>query len=177
MSADYDPICAIGQDSHRFVAADAAPGRPLRLGGVTLPEGPALDGNSDADVLLHAVTNAVSGLTGVNVIGAAADRMCRDLGITDSAAYLEEALKSLGGIRLTHLSVSIEGLRPKLTPHLPAIRARLSELLGIPGGAIGLTATSGEGLTDFGRGAGIQVFCVLSAKRPAARRAEGPPAS
>ena len=149
------------------VAPGASPGRPLRLGGVTLPEGPALEGNSDADVLLHAVTNAVSGLTGVNVIGATADRMCRDEGVTDSAAYLAEALRSLGGIRLTHLSVSIEGLRPKLTPHLPGIRARLSDLLGLPGRSIGLTATSGEGLSDFGRGEGIQVLCILSAVRPA----------
>jgi len=166
MHRGFDAISAIGQDSHRFVAPGSAPGRPLLVGGVTLPEGPALDGNSDADVLLHAVTNAVSGLSGMNVIGAVADRLCREEGITDSAVYLAEAMRSLGGIRLTHLSVSIEGLRPKFSPHLLAIRERLSELLGLPVASIGLTATSGEGLTDFGRGEGIQVLCILSARRP-----------
>ncbi len=159
-------VSAIGQDSHRFAPEGAAPERPLRLGGVTVPGAPGLLGNSDADVVLHAVTNAVSGLTGVNVIGAVADRMCRELGITDSAAYLAEAMRALGAIRLTHLSVSVEAARPRLAPHVPAIRARLAALLGLPESAVGLTATSGEGLTDFGRGEGIQVLCILSAERP-----------
>ena len=172
---EYESVAAIGQDSHRFVEPGTYPGRPLRLGGATIPEGPALAGNSDADVVLHAVTNAVSGLTGVNVIGETADRMCFDEGVVDSAAYLAEARNSLGGIRLTHLSVSIECIRPRLSAHIQAIRTKLSELTGLPESSIGITATSGEGLTDFGRGAGIQVFCILSARRPVeSGTAQGP---
>ena len=162
---EYLYVSSIGQDSHRFVKSPL-PERPLRLGGVTIPEAPALEGNSDADVLLHAVTNAVSGLTGVNVLGETADRMCREQGITDSTAYLAKAMESLGDIEPTHLSVSVEAQRPRLAEHVPAIRRRLAELTGLSVESIGLTATSGEGLTDFGRGFGIQVLCILSARKP-----------
>jgi 2-C-methyl-D-erythritol 2,4-cyclodiphosphate synthase len=162
---EYLSFTSIGQDSHRFVSSPQGD-RPLRLGGVTIPDAPALEGNSDADVLLHALANAVSGLTGVNVLGEVADHMCLDQGVTDSAAYLAKAMESLGDIALTHLSVSVEAQRPRLAGFVPSIRRRLSELTGLPVESIGLTATSGEGLTDFGRGLGIQVLCILSARRP-----------
>lgn len=161
-------VTSLGQDSHRFVSDSIPAGlsaRSLRLGGITIPEAPALDGNSDADVILHALTNAVSGLTGVNVLGSRADALCRE-GITDSAVYLKEALKALGQWELLHCSISLEGQRPKMAPHIEAIRRRLAELLNLRPDQIGLTATSGEALTAFGRGDGIQVFCLLSARRP-----------
>ena len=71
----------IGLDSHRFVEGES--NRPLVLGGLIFRDAPALSGNSDADVILHAVTDAISGVTGRTVIGAVADAMCQD-GITDS---------------------------------------------------------------------------------------------
>ncbi len=157
---------AIGQDSHRFVAdgqADAA--RPLMLAGVVIPGAPALAGNSDADVILHAVTNAVSGITGVNILGAVADRMCLEEGIQDSAVFLQEALRHLNGFLPTHLSITVEAARPHLAPHIQRMKARLAALLSLDVEQIGLTATSGEGLTAYGRGLGIQVFCVLTAVR------------
>ncbi len=146
----------IGQDSHRFVPEGVD--KPLRLGGALIPGAPGLDGNSDADVVLHAVTNAVSGATGVNILGAVSDRMCLVDGITDSEAYLEEAMRHLAGARPVHLSVSLECDRPKLSAHLPAIRSRLAGLLGLAEKHVGITATTGEGLTAFGRGEGI--FCT-----------------
>ena len=155
---------AIGQDSHRF-AAESDTGRPLMLAGVQIPDAPGLLGNSDADVVLHAVTNAVSGITGVNILGAVSDRMCLEEGIQDSAAYLVEALRHMDGFRPVHLSVSVEAARPRLAPHIDKMKARLAGLLSLDAGRIGLTATTGEGLTDFGRGLGIQVFCVLTAAR------------
>ncbi len=153
---------AIGQDSHRFATPDS--GRPLRLAGVTIPGSPGLAGNSDADVVLHAVTNAVSGITGRNILGAVADELCRS-GITDSAAYLGAALKDLyakPGRRPLHLSVSIEARRPILAPHIPAMRAALARLVGLEKEDIGMTATTGEGLTGPGRGEGIAVLCILT---------------
>ena len=148
---------AIGQDSHRF---EEAPGKPLLLGGVYFPGEPGLLANSDGDVVLHAVTNAVSGITCRNVLGAVADGMCR-AGITDSRAYLKEALKDLRA-PILHLSVSLEGSRPKIAPRVEEIRRSLAELLGITPAQVGFTATTGEGLTDFGRGLGISVFCILT---------------
>jgi len=166
----------IGQDSHRFVnegqAGDgggcgcaplAANGKPLVLGGVVIPGAPALEGNSDADAVLHALCNAISGVTGVNVLGEVADRMLAERGETDSEAYVREALRSLApGERVVHASFSIECLRPKLAPHIPAMRENIARVLGLPIGGVGVTATTGEGLTAFGQGLGVQALCVVT---------------
>jgi 2-C-methyl-D-erythritol 2,4-cyclodiphosphate synthase len=148
---------AIGQDSHRFEADPSQ--KPLMLGGVLIEKINGLEGNSDADVVLHAVTNAVSGISTVNILGEISDDLCLNKGITDSSVYLEEALKHLGDARIIHLSISIECSRPKITPHIIRMRTRLSELLSIEPKHIGITATTGEGLTAFGRGEGI--FCTV----------------
>lgn len=149
---------AIGQDSHRFDFENRD--KKLMLGGIQI-EGTPLLGNSDADVVLHALTNAVSGITGVNILGAVADRMCLEEGITDSTAFLAEALKHLKG-QICHVSFSLECSTPKISPHIPRMRKRIAELLKIDESSIGITATTGEGLTDFGRGLGIQCFCILT---------------
>jgi 2-C-methyl-D-erythritol 2,4-cyclodiphosphate synthase len=67
------------------------------------------------------------------------------------------------GYRLCHVSVTLECQRPKILPLLPTLVARLSELLGLSSQDIGITATSGEGLTDFGKGLGIQAFACVTA--------------
>jgi 2-C-methyl-D-erythritol 2,4-cyclodiphosphate synthase len=151
----------IGQDSHRFDFNDN--NKKLVLGGVVFEGSCPLEGNSDADVILHSVTNAISGITCVNILGSVSDEMCLNRGIKDSRAYLEEALKYLNGMRLSHLSISIECLTPKITPKIPEIRKSLSGLLGLPENCIGITATTGEGLTLFGQGKGIQVFSCITA--------------
>ena len=149
----------LGQDSHRF--EDVPSGKPLRIGGVTF-EGPALEGNSDADVLLHALVNALTGLHGQVVLGPVTDALCQ-AGERDSAAYVAEALKHLGPLRLSHCSCSLECLKPKLGPQIPALRARLAELLDLPLRHVAVTAHSGEGLTAFGRGEGVQASVILTA--------------
>ena len=152
---------SIGQDSHRF-DEENAPGSCL-LGGVLFEGVPPFSANSDGDVVLHAVTNAVSGITGRNVLGFMADQMCQ-AGIRDSRAYLAVALEDLfqKGYQVSHLSVSIEGKRPKISPQVEAMRASLADLLQVTPDCIGITATTGEELTDFGRGLGVSVFCVLT---------------
>ena len=149
----------IGQDSHRF-GGD----KPLILGGVAIPGEVGLEGNSDADVVLHALCNAISGVSGEVVLGPVTDRMCRE-GTTDSAAYVQEALKTLKDYKVAHVSVSLECLQPRITPHIDAMRRRIAELLDIETRDVGITATSGEGLTAFGRGEGIQAFVALTACR------------
>lgn len=149
-----------GQDSHRFDFEDQE--KKLVLGGIIFEGEPPLQGNSDADVLLHSVTNAISGVTCVNILGEISDKLCLEQGITDSSVYLREALKHLGDYRIIHLSISIECARPRITPKIAEIRTNLSALLSIPENCIGITATSGEGLTPFGQGLGIQVFSVVT---------------
>ena len=155
---------AIGQDSHRFEPEDSS--KTLVLGGVPIPGYPGLSGNSDADVVLHALTNAISGISGENILGVATDRMCLAEGITDSAAYLERALNTLGTRMPLHLSVSVECARPKLAQHIPAIRAHLATLLSLEMNHVGFTATTGEGLTAFGRGEGIFCTVILTVTDP-----------
>ncbi len=150
----------IGQDSHAFDFDDTA--KKLVLGGVVFQGEHPLRGNSDADVVLHSLTNAVSGVTGVNVLGKVSDDMCRR-GITDSREYLQEALKSLNGYRIVHVSLSIECLRPMISPRMDEMKRSVAGLLSMKPADVAVTATTGEGLTAFGRGEGIQVFSVVTA--------------
>ena len=149
---------AIGQDSHRF--EEEITDKPLLLGGVEIPGEPALAANSDGDVLLHALCNAVSGLSGVNILGRRADELCRE-GIIDSAVYVGEAMSYLKG-RLTHLSFSVECKTPRLAAFIPAMRQSIGAIAGLPPGQVGITATTGEGLTDCGKGLGVSVFCIAT---------------
>ena len=154
-------VTTIGQDSHRFAEGVNEDGY-IMLGGVRVPFDRSFVANSDGDVLLHALTNAISGYTGVNVLGGAADKICLEQGIKDSSVYIAEALKSVVGAKIVHVSATIECLRPKLMPVIPAMKERVAELLGISASSVGITATTGEGLTGFGRGEGVQVFVLVS---------------
>ena len=157
-------ITTIGQDSHRF-DTKINEGGSIMLGGVPVPHNRAFVANSDGDVLLHAITNAVSGYTGINVLGGAADKICLEQGIKDSTVYLAEALKYMDGAEIIHCSMTIECLRPKLKEFIPSMKEKTGQLLGIPASSVGITATTGEGLTGFGRGEGVQVFVILTIKK------------
>lgn len=148
----------IGQDSHRFDFNNKE--KNLILGGIVFEGDTPLSGNSDADVVLHAITNAISGVTCKNVLGKITDDMCKS-GITNSEEYVKEALKYLDN-KIEHLSISIECKTPKITPKIEEMRENISRILDIKPNQVGITATTGEGLTDFGRGEGISVFCILT---------------
>lgn len=151
---------SIGQDSHAFEESGSS--KPLILGGVTFPGYPGMKANSDGDVVLHAVTNCISGISGVNVLGKIADDMCKS-GIIDSKEYLKEAIKYLPeGCKINNISMTIEALRPKFAPHIDVMKESIASLLGITPSDVGITATTGEGLTAFGQGLGIMVFAVLT---------------
>lgn len=149
---------AIGQDSHRFEFEDK--NKKLILGGIVFENATPLSGNSDADVVLHSITNAVSGITCKNILGKIADDMCKS-GITNSEEYLKEALKYLDS-KIIHLSISIECKTPKISPKIEDMRKNISRILDIPETSVGITATTGEGLTEFGKGNGISVFSVIT---------------
>ncbi len=151
---------AIGQDSHQFETEKSC--KKCIIGGIVFDQLPALSGNSDADVVLHAITNAISGITGNNILGKKADEMCQ-AGITDSTAYLAEALKDFKAYKISNISISIECKRPKISPVIPEMKGNIARLLSIEAEDVGITATTGEGLTDFGRGLGVQAFVILTA--------------
>ncbi len=158
---------AIGQDSHAFEKS-FDPEKPLKLGGVTFNDVPlTLKANSDGDVILHAITNAVSGITCRNILGKIADDLCKN-GEKNSAAYLALALSDLkkAGYELVRISLSVECKKPKLAPRIDEIRTSVALICGIDVNAVGITATTGEGLSSFGKGLGIQVFCGITVSRP-----------
>lgn len=151
----------IGQDSHRI---ESEKNKPLILGGIEFDSDFSLSANSDGDVVLHALTNAISSATTYNVLGKVADEMCKR-GITDSSKYLEEAMKKMNGVEIEHVSISIEALKPKFSPKIELMRNKIAELLNITSDRVGITATTGEGLTEFGKGNGIFVTVVLSCSK------------
>ncbi len=149
----------IGQDSHRFDSDDSK--KDLVLAGVKIAKHTPLAGNSDADVVLHAITNAISSVTGVNILGEIADKMCA-AGITDSRAYIKEALKYANDMQIVHVAVSIECKTPKLAKVIDEMKESIAGILSVPKGSVGITATSGENLTPFGQGLGIAAICILT---------------
>lgn len=150
----------LGLDSHRFVEGETD--KAFVLGGLVFDDVPALSGNSDADVILHALTDAISGVTGRTVIGAIADEMCQR-GITDSKEYLKVALEDLGDWQLSHVSIALECKRPKIDPKVPVLRESIAGLLGLTVDDVCITATTGEKLNDVGRGLGIHATVIVTA--------------
>jgi 2-C-methyl-D-erythritol 2,4-cyclodiphosphate synthase len=150
----------IGQDSHRFLPPDSS--KPCIIGGVIIEGVPGLDADSDGDVLLHALCNAITSLTGVQILGGIAFELCRKDGITDSQVYVERALETLGRQRIVHIACTIEGKRPKFQEHIEAMREQVARVCRIAPSQVGITATSGDGLTDFGCGDGLQCFCIVT---------------
>jgi len=152
----------IGQDSHRFGG-----NKPLILGGVVISKNNGLKANSDGDVITHSLCNALSSAVGGDSIGTWADRMCLKQGIKDSTKYLEHIVSIIKNKNylLENISISVEAKRPRLDiKTIIKIKKRLAELLDINLDQIGITFTSGEELTAFGKGKGIQVFTIVILK-------------
>lgn len=150
---------AIGQDSHKFDFENKQ-NKKLILAGVIFEKEPPLLANSDGDVVLHAITNAISGITTKNILGKITEKLIKE-GVMDSKVYLKESMKYLDE-KILHLSISIECKIPQITPKIDEMRTEISKLLNLEETAIGITATSGEELTEFGKGNGISVFACIT---------------
>lgn len=150
----------IGQDSHRFLPSNSA--KPCIIGGLIFEEAPGLSADSDGDIVFHAICNAITSVTGVPILGGIAIDLCHKDGITDSQVYLEKAMETLGRQRVEHVALTIEGKRPRFQRRVDEMRAKIAHVMKIGIDQVGLTATSGDGLTDFGCGDGLQCFCMLT---------------
>ncbi|HEY2810048.1 MAG TPA: 2-C-methyl-D-erythritol 2,4-cyclodiphosphate synthase [Rhabdochlamydiaceae bacterium] len=150
----------IGQDSHRFLPTDST--KPCIVAGLIFDNCPGLAADSDGDVVFHAICNAISSVSGVPILGGVAIDLCHKDGITDSQVYLERALKTLGEQKVQHVALTIEGKRPRFQKRVDEMRRNISKVMGIAMEQVGLTVTSGDGLTDFGCGEGLQCFCILT---------------
>ena len=152
------PRVGMGFDAHPFAA-----GRPLRLGGVTIPYDGGLEGHSDGDALLHALTDAVLGAAGLGSIGdhfPPGDPAWKG---ADSAIFLRKAreLAAGRGFQIGNVDAVVVAEAPKLAPHVGAIRARIAEILGVEASAVSVRGTSSNGLGFTGRGDGIAAMAVV----------------
>ncbi len=148
----------LGEDSHRLVRA-----RPLILGGVRIPYEFGLAGHSDADVVLHAVADALLGAAGLGDIGELfpdRDPTYKDV---ESTVLLADVLQRVrqAGWQPVNVDLVIHAQRPSLSEYKPKIQERLADLLGIPVDAVGVKAKTGEGVGTVGRGEVIRCHAVV----------------
>jgi 2-C-methyl-D-erythritol 2,4-cyclodiphosphate synthase len=136
--------------------------KPCLIGGIIFEEMPGLDAESDGDVVFHALCNAITSLTGVPILSGIARELCRKDGITDSQVYLERALETLERQNLVHVAVSIEAKRPRIEDQIDRMRRQIARVLELRETQVGITAISGDGLTDFGCGDGVQAFALVT---------------
>lgn len=149
----------IGYDSHRFVD-----GRPLVLGGVVITHPRGLAGHSDADVVAHAITDAILGAAALGDIGAHFPPDDDRWAGADSIRLLERAVQLLAeaGFRPGNVDVSVVCESPRIGPHAVAMRARLAAALGLPTHAVSVKGTTNEGMGWVGRGEGIAALAVAT---------------
>jgi 2-C-methyl-D-erythritol 2,4-cyclodiphosphate synthase len=149
----------IGWDSHRLVE-----GRPLILGGVTIPHDRGLAGFSDADVLAHAVIDALLGAAGLGDIGQHFPDTDERYRGADSMDLLRTAVAMLAerGLRVAHVDCTVLMERPKLGDRREAIRASLADGLGVSADQVNVKASTGEGMGFVGRGEGVAALAVAT---------------
>lgn len=146
------PRIGCGYDVHRF-----AEGRPLILGGVEIPSDRGLDGHSDADVLCHAIADALLGAAGEPDIGYHFPNTDPSLAGISSLTLLERVREILRGrgFFIGNIDATLIAEAPKIAPHLDLMRERIGQALGLDPGAVGIKATTNERMGFVGRGEGI----------------------
>ena len=151
-----------GYDSHRF-----APKRVLMLGGVRIDGSPGLDGHSDADAVLHAITDAILGAAGEGDIGEHFPDTDDRWAGADSSVFVAEALRlaALKGYIPSNCDVTVVADSPKLQPHKQKMRERIAELLGLEIDAVSVKGKTNEGMGFAGRGEGLAVMAAVMLRK------------
>ncbi|MFN8896687.1 MAG: 2-C-methyl-D-erythritol 2,4-cyclodiphosphate synthase, partial [Pseudomonadota bacterium] len=154
-----------GWDTHRLVTD-----RPLRLGGVTIPHTHGLLGHSDADALLHAITDALLGAAGLGDIGRHFPDTAAEFAGADSAMLLAEAARRVraAGHEIVNVDSTVVAQAPRLAPHIPAMQERIAAVLGLPADAVNVKAKTAERMGPVGEGRAIEARAVALLVRRAA---------
>ena len=152
----------MGVDSHRFAA-----GRPLILGGIDIPHEEGLAGHSDADVLTHAVIDALLGAAGMGDIGQHFPDTDPSFKDADSLELLRTVMVFLEQLdfRVLHVDMTVMMERPKLSPYRETIRASLADAIGVDSSHVNVKATTGEGMGFVGRGEGVAAMAIATVER------------
>jgi len=158
-------LVGIGYDVHRFIE-----GRPLILGGVEIPHTHGLDGHSDADVLAHAIADAVLGAIGERDIGHHFPNNDESIRGISSLEILRKVAQLVSNTdrRIVNIDATLIAEAPKIAPHVSEMRANLSAALQIPVARVGVKATTNERMGFLGRGEGIAAMAVASVEQPKA---------
>jgi len=153
----------IGYDVHALVE-----GRKVILGGVEIPHPRGLDGHSDADVLMHALCDAVLGAVGEGDIGQLFPNTDPQWRGAPSRVFLEEAARRVAarGARIVNVDASLIAQAPKMAPHIPAMKINIAAALGLTPDRVGIKATTNESLGFVGREEGIAAMAVASVDVP-----------
>jgi 2-C-methyl-D-erythritol 2,4-cyclodiphosphate synthase len=136
------------------------PGRKLVIGGVTIPFDKGLEGHSDADVLLHAICNALLGAAGLGDIGRHFPDSDPAYAGADSRKLLREVRHKMKNYRILNVDATIVAEAPRMAPHVPKMIENIAADLGVPAAAINVKATTSEGLGFIGRGEGIAAQAI-----------------
>ncbi len=153
----------IGYDVHQLVA-----GRPLVLGGVEIPHPLGLDGHSDADALMHAITDAILGAVGEVDIGHLFPNTDATWHNAPSRIFLEEAARRVAsqGGRIVNIDATLIAEQPKIFPHITAMKANIATALGLSPARVGIKATTNETMGFIGRQEGIAAMAVAAIDLP-----------
>ena len=151
--------CGIGYDVHRL-----AEGRNLILGGVEIAHSRGLEGHSDADVLSHAIADALLGAIGAGDIGQHFPNTDESIRGINSIEILKHVNKLLAGkkARVVNIDATIIAEEPKIAPHVPAMRKKIADAIGASESNLSIKATTNEKLGPIGRGEGIAVMAVAT---------------
>ena len=155
--------CGIGYDAHRLVS-----GRKLILGGVKIPHPRGLEGHSDADVLSHAVADAVLGALGAGDIGEHFPNTEESIRGISSIEILRHAatIAAQKNARVVNVDATVLAEAPKISPHIAAMQEKIADALGVKANAISIKATTNEGLGAIGRSEGMAAIAVASVEVP-----------
>jgi len=151
--------CGIGYDAHRLVS-----GRKLILGGVKIPHPRGLEGHSDADVLSHAIADAVLGALGAGDIGKHFPNTEESIRGISSIEILRHAatIAAQKNARVVNVDATVLAEAPKISPHIAAMQEKIANALGVKANAISIKATTNEGLGAIGRSEGMAAIAVAS---------------
>lgn len=166
LAGNVETRTGFGYDVHAF---DPAPADKIRLGGIDIPYEKKLLGHSDADVILHALTDALLGTIGEGDIGQLFPPSDMSWKNADSEIFVAEAVRRVQakGGRIIHADITLIAEAPKIGPHRDKMIARIAAMLGLTADRVGLKATTSEGLGFTGRGEGIVAHAVCSVQLPA----------
>jgi 2-C-methyl-D-erythritol 2,4-cyclodiphosphate synthase len=155
--------CGIGYDAHRLIS-----GRKLILGGVEIAHKRGLEGHSDADVLSHAIADAILGALGAGDIGKHFPNTEESIRGISSMEILRHVatIAAQKNARLVNVDATMLAEAPKISPHITAMQEKIADALGVKANAISVKATTNEGLGAIGRGEGMSAIAVASVEVP-----------